>query len=113
MILIPGMGLMVIPELMLDVFKLSHGDELWLPRMVGLLAFAIGVYYYFIAKYKLDKLYILTVALRYVAAAFMAGLWITGEVGVTILIFAAVDAFGATWTVLTMSGSNHTNAKYN
>ena len=102
MILIPGLGLIVIPELLLEFFQLSHGGDIWLARMVGLLALAIGVYYYFIARYKLCKLYILTVILRYVAAAFMIGLWVAGEVGVAILMFAAVDAFGATWTLTMM-----------
>ena len=104
MILIPGLGLITIPELMLDFFQLSHGDVLWLPRMVGYLALAIGVYYYYIAKYQLGKLYLLTVVLRYMAAAFMTGLWVAGEVEVMIFVFAVVDASGATWTILTMRG---------
>ncbi len=105
MILIPGIGLMAVPELMLDLFKLSYGDELWMPRMIGLLIFIIGVIDFSIAKYKLEKLYKLTVALRYLAAAFMIGLWITGEVEIMILLFAAVDALGATWTILTINKS--------
>ncbi len=113
MILIPGLGLIFIPELILDLFQLSYGDVLWLPRMVGLLALAIGVYYYFIAKYRLDKLYILTVVLRYVAAAFMAVLWAMGEVGVMIFVFAVVDASGATWTILTMRGLSGADTKFN
>ncbi|RLD20666.1 MAG: hypothetical protein DRI69_05835 [Bacteroidetes bacterium] len=113
MILIPGLGLIFIPELMLDLFKLSHGDVLWLPRMVGYLALAIGVYYYFIAKYKLSKLYILTVVLRYVAAAFMTVLWAMGEVGVMIFVFAVVDASGATWTILTMRGLSQADTEFN
>jgi len=113
MILIPGLGLIFIPELMLDLFKLSHGDVLWLPRMVGYLALAIGVYYYFIAKYKLSKLYILTVVLRFVAAAFMTVLWAMGEVGVMIFVFAVVDASGATWTILTMRGLSQADTEFN
>lgn len=102
MILVPGLGLMIIPEIMLDLFRLSHGNEFWMFRMIGLLALIIGVFDYFIAKHKLSKLYKLTVVLRYFATAFMTALWLTDEAEVTILLFASVDGLGATWTYLTM-----------
>ena len=105
MILIPGIGLMTVPEFMLDLFKLSHGEELWLPRMIGLLAFIIGIIDYSIANYQLDKMYKLTVLLRYLAAVFMIGLWITGEVEIMILLFAGIDAIGGTWTILTIKNT--------
>ena len=63
MMLIPGIGLMTVPYLMLDFFKLSYGEQLWIPRMIGLLAFIIGVFDFHIAKYKLAKLYKITVLL--------------------------------------------------
>ena len=100
MMLIPGLGLMIVPDFMLNLFQLSHGEELWMPRMIGLLAFLIGAIDYSLANYQLDKMYKLTVMLRYLAAAFMIGLWITDEVEIMILMFAAVDALGATWTWL-------------
>ncbi len=61
LILIPGLGLMIVPELILDLFSLRHGDENWLPRMVGLLAFIIGCFEISIAKNQISKLYNLTV----------------------------------------------------
>jgi hypothetical protein len=100
MILIPGIGLMTVPDAMLDLFKLSYGEALWMARMVGLLAFIIGVFDFSIAKYELNELYNLTVWLRYFAALFMIGLWLKGEVEIMILLFAAVDIAGASWTML-------------
>jgi len=105
MILIPGIGLMAIPDVMLDLFRLSYGEELWIPRMIGLLAFIIGVFDFYIAKYKLRKLYKLTVLLRYFAAIFMIGLWIKGEVEIMILLFAGIDAAGAFWTMITIKNT--------
>jgi hypothetical protein len=105
MILIPGIGLMTVPEFILNLFRLSHGEELWIPRMIGLLAFCIGVLDLSIAKHQLNKLYKVTVLLRYFAALFMIGLWIKGEVEVMILLFATVDAAGATWTMLTIKNT--------
>lgn len=101
MILIPGLGLMIFPEFVLDLFMLRHGDEMWIPRMFGLLAFIIGMFDLAIAKHEVYKLYNLTVQLRFFAALFMIALWLIGEVEITILLFAAIDALGATWTMLT------------
>ena len=106
MILIPGIGLMIAPDFMLDLFKLSHGEELWIPRMMGLLAFIIGVFDFYIGKHALHKLYQLTIIVRYVATVFMISLWLKGEVEVAILLFAGIDAAGATWTMLTLRTSN-------
>lgn len=100
MILIPGIGLMAFPSFFLDLFGFSYSGHLWMARVIGLLAFIIGVFDVFFAKFKLAQLYKLTVVLRYLAALFLTGLWITGQVEVMILLFAAVDAAGATWTML-------------
>jgi hypothetical protein len=102
LILIPGFGLMIIPEYILDLFQFSHGGIFWMARMIGFLAFALGIYYLYMAKYKLVKIYKITVVLRFLAAAFMVGLWLTGEVEIMILLFAAPDALAATWTSLTI-----------
>jgi hypothetical protein len=106
LILIPGIGLMIVPELILELFSLRHGGENWLPRMIGLLAFIIGCFEISIAKNQISKLYNLTVYLRYFAALFMVGLWLTGEVEISILAFAAIDAAGATWTMLTIKNAD-------
>jgi hypothetical protein len=105
MILIPGIGLMTVPDFMLDLFKLSHGEELWIPRMMGLLAFIIGVFDFYIAKYELSSLYNLSVVLRYFAAIFMIGLWLNAEVESMILLFAAIDAAGASWTLFAIKNT--------
>jgi len=105
MVLIPGIGLMIVPDFILDLFKLSYGEELWMPRMIGLLAFIIGVFDFFIAKYELSQLYKSTVLLRCFAALFMVGLWMKGEVEVMILLFAGIDAAGAFWTMLTIKNT--------
>ena len=103
LILIPGIGLMAMPELLLEVFQLSYGSEsLWMARLIGYLAFALGIYYFYLAKHQATPFYRITVVLRFLAAAFMVGLWLTGEVEVMILIFAAPDSLGAAWTALTI-----------
>ena len=102
LILIPGIGLMAAPEFLLDLFEFRHGGEMWMPRMIGLLAFVLGVLDYGIGAHQVDKLGSLMSALRYFAAAFMVGLWMTDQVGVMILLFAAMDFLGATWTMVAL-----------
>jgi hypothetical protein len=76
--------------------------------MVGILAGVIGVFDILISRYQLKPLYRWTVWLRYFAAAFMVCLWAMGEVEIGILMFAAIDVGGATWTLLTMRASQTT-----
>tara|TARA_B100000767_G_scaffold190332_1_gene177632 strand:+ start:196 stop:570 length:375 start_codon:yes stop_codon:yes gene_type:complete len=110
MILIPGIGLMIVPNFILDLFKLSYGEELWIPRMIGLLAFIIGVFDIYIAKYEINKLYKLTIILRYFAAIFMIALWLLEEVEIMILLFAVIDAAGAYWTMATLKYTQQNRA---
>ena len=100
LIFVPGFGLMAFPEFFLDLFDLRHGGELWMARMVGLLAFILGVLDYGIAVHRLEQLAPLMSGLRYFAAVFMVGLWMTDQVGVMILLFAAADFLAATWTMV-------------
>lgn len=105
LMLIPGIGLMAVPDFILDLFHLRYGEELWMARLVGLLAFIIGIFDFSIAKHELGRLYSLTVWLRYFAALFMIGLWLSGEVEPMILLFAAIDAAGASWTLLAIKNT--------
>ena len=106
MMLVPGLGLMAIPDVLLDLFGLSYGEELWTARMLGLLAFIIGVYYFYMTKHGSAQLYTVTIAMRYFAVLFMIGLWISGAVEIMILLFAAVDGIAATWTLLALRKSD-------
>ncbi|WP_129416542.1 hypothetical protein [Pseudomonas aeruginosa] len=103
MMLIPGLGLMIVPAILLDLLGLSHDGHLWMARVIGLLAFIIGTYQYSIARQGLAKLYRVTVAQRYFAALLFAGLWVRGEAGAAILLFALIDTLGASWTLFTVN----------
>ena len=102
LIVIPGLGLMLIPEFVLDIFGLHHGNSLWLARMMGLLAFIIGIYYTIAGQHKLTELYMPSVILRYFAASFIIVLCLFGEVEILILLFATIDICRATWTLVTL-----------
>ena len=102
LMLVPGIGLMAVPEFMLDLFQFSHGEDMWMARLIGMFTFILGVLDYAIGVYEHRPMAKLTVVLRYGAAVFMAGLWATGQLAILILLFAAIDVLGATWTMLTL-----------
>lgn len=96
-----GLGFIFIPMPILHLFGLSAGDGVWV-RVVGMLASIIGFYYLLAVRAGLDQIIPWTVPGRYFAAAFMAILVAIKLVGPGLLLFAAVDAAGATWTWLAL-----------
>ncbi|BDS14583.1 hypothetical protein [Aureispira anguillae] len=106
MITVPGLGLIVVPELLFDLFQLSYSKELWTSRMLGLVVLLLGVYYCLIGKHKISVLYPSTVFLRYIAALFIFGLWASKQVEMSIILFASVDALAATWTMWALKKSS-------
>lgn len=97
MVFAVGIGFMLIPIQILHLFGLTAGDDVWI-RFVGMLASILGIYYIQVARTKLDAFIPWTVAGRYYAAAFMVLLVLLKMVGASLLIFAAIDIAGATWT---------------
>jgi hypothetical protein len=67
---------------------------------VGMLASIIGFYYIQVARSSLVDFVPWTVIGRYYAAAFMVLLVVLRMVAPSLLIFAAIDIGGATWTWL-------------
>jgi hypothetical protein len=96
-----GLGFMITPTILLDLFGLKYGDDTWI-RFVGMLAFIIGAYYLVAVKLKLHQFFIWTVWMRYGAATFMVTMFLAGKSGLPILLFAGIDALGATWTFVAL-----------
>jgi hypothetical protein len=99
MVFVVGIGFMFIPLQILQFFGLTAGDDVWI-RFVGMLASIIGFYYIQAARSSLVDFLPWTVIGRYYAAAFMVLMVVLGVVAPSLLIFAAIDTAGATWTLL-------------
>ena len=97
MIGINGFGLMLVPHLILSLFGIHAGDELFV-RLVGLLAFIIGVNQIIMVKTGAVELVRASVWLRFFAAAFMVALVVLHFAPPALILFAFVDAAGAAWT---------------
>jgi hypothetical protein len=101
MIIIVGLGFIFMPTTVLDMFGLKYGDDTWI-RFVGMLASIIGAYYIVAVRLKMQPMFIWTVWLRYYAATFMVVMLLVGKIGTAVLVFAAIDVAGATWTWMTV-----------
>ncbi|MCB9080651.1 MAG: hypothetical protein H6555_02960 [Lewinellaceae bacterium] len=101
LILIVGLGLILMPVFLLDLFQLPYGDDIWI-RFVGMLALVLGIYYLAIARNDVQVMFPITVWMRLFAALFMIAFWVMGKLGWGILVFAATDFAGAIWTWLAM-----------
>lgn len=98
-VFVVGIGFMFIPLQILQLFGLTAGDDVWI-HFVGMLASIIGFYYIQVARSSLVDFVPWTVIGRYYAAAFMVLLVVLRMVAPSLLIFAAIDIGGATWTWL-------------
>jgi hypothetical protein len=107
MVFIVGLGFMIAPHLILSMFGLSAGDDVWI-RMVGMLASIIGAYYLLVVRARLEVFFKWTVPGRYYAAFFMVLMFALGKVGPAILLFAAIDAVAATWTLIALRSDTST-----
>ncbi len=101
MVFVVGIGFMFIPMQILASFQLAAGDDVWI-RFVGMLASIIGFYDIQAARTGLDAPVHWTVPDRSYAAAFMELLVAWRMVGPSLLLFAAIDLAGATWTWLAL-----------
>ena len=67
-----GLGLILLPNLILSVFGVPPTSEVWI-RVVGVLVFNIGIYYWYAAKHEARIIFLASVYARtFVLAAFIA-----------------------------------------
>lgn len=94
-----GLGFMLMPMFILGIFGLSAGDAAWI-RFVGMLASIIGAYCILAVRAGLDRFIPWSVPVRFHATAFMEAIVALGKTAPSLLLFAAIDAAAATWTLL-------------
>jgi hypothetical protein len=107
MIIIVGLGFMTAPHMSLSMFGLSTSDDIWI-RMMGMLASIIGAYYLLAVRARMEVFFKWTVPARYYAACFMVLMFVLGKVSSAILLFAAIDAVAATWTLIALRSNTST-----
>jgi hypothetical protein len=89
--------LIVQPNLMLGMFGLPLTDEVWI-RVVGMLVFALSIYYMVVGKTGYTLFLLVTVYVRSSIILFFIAFTLAGWVQPVIILFGAVDLLGAVWT---------------
>jgi hypothetical protein len=99
--LITGLNLIFAPNMLLNLFGIPATSEVWI-RVVGVLAFNIGIYYWYAAKCEAKAFFEATVYVRcFVFIAF--ALFVTmGLVHKALILFGCVEVVGAIWTWLAL-----------
>ncbi len=96
-LLILGAVLILVPNLLLGLFKLDPVTDVWI-RVVGMLAFLLGVYYNHVANAKLRSLIRLSVPVRLSVLGFFGAFVLLKLAPPMLMVFAIVDALAALWT---------------
>jgi len=99
-----GAALIAAPNFVLALFGFPPTSEVWL-RVVGVLAAALGHYYFQAARHDLVPFYRATVPARVLASLSLVAFVILGLVKPALILFGVVDLAGAAWTFLALRPS--------
>ena len=99
--LLTGLNLMFAPNMLLGLFGIPATSEVWI-RVVGVLAFNIGIYYWFAAKCEAKAFFEATVYLRGFVFIAFATFVALGFVNKALILFGVVEVAGAVWTWLAL-----------
>lgn len=94
---IVGTTLVVVPNLLLGLFRIPETHEVWI-RVVGMLALVLGYYYWTAAKGEMTELMRATVLGRFSVLGFFIVFVVLGFAPTMLLVFGVVDAVAAIWT---------------
>jgi len=100
-----GLGaiLILVPNLLLGIFGIAATSEVWI-RVVGLLAFNIGIYYWYAAKSEARPFFMASVYVRAAVPAVFVVFVALGLVSPLLVLFGIIDLIGGLWTYVTLRG---------
>jgi hypothetical protein len=94
---IVGVVLIVIPNVLLSLFQVPPTTEVWI-RVVGVIAFMIGVYAWVAAKHEFKPFLEASVYTRFVVFIAFTTFALTGMASPMLILFGAADLLGGVWT---------------
>jgi hypothetical protein len=98
---IAGAVLLAAPKLLLATFGLPESSEAWI-RVIGVLAFNIGIYAWVAARHDDRHFFAASVYTRMVFFGAVTTFAVLGLAGPTIILFGVPDLLGAIWTHLAL-----------
>jgi hypothetical protein len=96
-----GIGLAFVPNHLLSVFGMAPTMEVWV-RVVGVLAFNIGVYYVYAAKCEARAFFQASVYTRVLVLVSFAAFAMLGFASPILVLFGAVDFAAGIWTQIAL-----------
>ncbi|MBY0479394.1 MAG: hypothetical protein K2Q24_17235 [Chitinophagaceae bacterium] len=100
-----GITLILVPDFFLTTFQLPVSNEVWI-RVVGVLTCCIGYYYHRSGAGNVQSFFKHTVVVRLFVFLSFVSFVLLDYVSTILILFGAVDAFGAVWTWLALKKSN-------
>jgi uncharacterized membrane protein HdeD (DUF308 family) len=96
-LLILGILLVVIPNVLLPLFQLPETNEVWI-RVVGVLVFCLGLYYFFMAPTNNTLFMTLSVYVRGTIIVWFTLFVLLDWISPSLIIFGLIDLLAAGWT---------------
>jgi len=98
-LLLPGMGFLLIPNVLLPLLGAPTTDEPWI-RLTGVLVLALAYYYTQAARQELSEFFPLTVRVRTAVFVVFSGFVLLRLAPPALVLFGVIDLAGAIWTQL-------------
>jgi len=92
-----GAILLLVPNLLLSLFRIPQTHEVWI-RVVGMLVLFFGVYYVLAARVELRPFIIWSAWERLAVFIFFCAFVLAGLAPAVLILFGTVDLAGAFWT---------------
>ena len=92
-----GAVLVLIPNALLRLFFLPATTEVWI-RVVGMLVFLLGFYYFQTARNEIKKFFQWSVYARCSVLVFFIAFVIAGVAPAVLILFGVIDAAAGVWT---------------
>ncbi len=92
-----GTVLVIVPNLLLALFGLASTSEVWI-RLVGVLAFNIGIFAWIAATHEDRNFLVASVHTRVVFFAAVTAFAMLGLASPVLILFGVTDLLGGMWT---------------
>jgi hypothetical protein len=99
--LLLGVGLVLVPNVLLPLFTMPETSEVW-TRVVGVLAFETGIYYWYAAKSEARPFFLASVYVRAAVPFIFTAFAVLGFASPVLVLFGIADLLSAVWTFLTL-----------
>jgi hypothetical protein len=99
-IVVIGAGFLLIPNMLLPLFKFPKTEEPWI-RVMGLIVVVLGFYYIIAGQNELSPFFWASVVGRFTILIGFTLLVVFKKAKPMLILFGVIDALGAIWTLLT------------